>query len=327
MLAAVLLAACTAGPGAGPPQRPGPSVAPQVSGPPLHVTAMTYNILGGPVPDDWFPLIPREELVPMVRAPGMVAKVQAVDPDIVGLQEFATGSESADWIQQHLPADTWVHGPDTHALMVRTSRFDVVATGERQLNAAGREGAIDNRYADWARLRDRSSGRTLLVLNVHAHAWQSETLAHVRSLAIGRLVALVGELDPGLKEPLVLLGDLNARSNDKRPLWGDHLRKLAAAGLVDTAKVAAHDSSDVVGANSLNRMVARVAGQDVAKVVQRTGSHIDYVWVPKGTRVSTWEVLSGPEVGWRHVSGVKVPVWTGIIPSDHSPVAAELRFD
>jgi endonuclease/exonuclease/phosphatase family metal-dependent hydrolase len=257
----------------------------------------------------------------------MVAKVHAVDPDVVGLQEFATGSESAGWIEQHLPGYTWVHGPDNHALMVRTSRFEIVATGEHQLNVAGQEGAIDSRFADWARLRDRSSGRTLLVLNVHAHAWQSETLARVRSLAIGRLVALVRELDPGLKEPLVLLGDFNARSNDKRPLWGDHLRKLAAAGLVDAARLAEHDSSDVVGANSLNRMVAKVAGQDVARAVQRSGSHIDYVWVPKGTRVSTWEVLSGPGVTWRNISGARVPMWTGIIPSDHSPVAAELRFD
>ncbi len=293
----------------------------------MRLTAMSYNVLGGSVPDEWFPLIPRSELVPMVRAPGMVAKVEAIDPDIVGLQEFATGSESADWIEQHLPAYTWVHGPDNHALMVRNSRFEVVGTGERQLNTAGQEGAIDSRYADWARLRERSSRRTLLVLNVHAHAWQSETLAQVRSLAIGRLVALVRELDPGLEEPLVLLGDFNARSNDKRPLWGDHLRKLAAAGLVDTAGVAERDGSDVPRASSLNQMAASIAGQDEARVVRRTGTHIDYVWVPKGTRVSTWRVLSGPGVSWRSIRGVRVPVWTEIIPSDHSPVAAELRFD
>ena len=287
---------------------------------------MTYNVLGGPVPDAWCPLIPREELVPMVRAPGIVAKVTAADPDVIGLQEFATGAESAAWIEGHLPAYTWVHGPDNHALAVRASRFDVVGSGEHQLTVAGADGAIDNRYADWLRLRERSSGRTLLVLNLHTHAWQSETLARVRSQAIGRLVRLVGELDRGLKEPLVLLGDFNAGSNEKRPLWGDHLRKLAAAGLVDTARVTELDSSDVANASSLNRMGASIGGNDMAKVVRRDGSHIDYVWVPKGTKVSSWAVLSGPGVGWRMVSGTKVPAWAGIIPSDHSPVVADLRF-
>lgn len=79
-------------------------------------------------------------------------------------------------------------------------------------------------------------------------------------------------------------------------------------------------------ANSLHQLSAKVSGIDVAKVVRRYDRHVDYVWVPKGVKVSTWQVLSGPGLVWRRVHGVRVPVWTGIIPSDHSPVVADLRF-
>ena len=61
-------------------------------------------------------------------------------------------------------------------------------------------------------------------------------------------------------------------------------------------------------------------------MVRRNNKHVDYVWVPKGAHVSTWAVLSGPGLAWRRVDGVRVPLWTGIIPSDHSPVVADLRF-
>lgn len=326
LLACALLVACTPAGAVAPPAHPVPTDA-RLGGPPLSLRAMTYNVLGGPVPDDWFPLIARDELTPMARAPGMVAKVEFADPDVVGLQEFVNGSESATWIEQHLPGYTWLPGPDNHAIVLRTSRFEVAAAGSERVNTAGEQGAILERYVDWVRVRDRTSGRTALVLNLHAHAWQSPQLAATRSLAIDRLVELVGRLDPGLHEPLVLLGDFNARDDETRPVFRDHLDKLGAAGLVDARRVAEKDTSDVPRASSLQQMTARVAGVEVAKVVRRTERRIDYVWVPRATTVRTWAVVSGPGVRWQRVHGERVPMWTGIIPSDHSPVVADLRFD
>ena len=328
-LLVVLLAACTPAGTGGLTRTPSPHTPPagaQVSGPPLDLRVMTYNVLGGPVPDDWFPLIARQELVPSVRAPGTVAKLRLADPDVAALQEFATGSEPAGWIERHLPAYIWLHGPDNHALLVRAARFEVLATGDRRLNSTGEEGSFLDRYVDWARLRERSSGRTVLVLNVHAHPLQTPELAAVRSLAVHRLVDLVAELDPALAEPLVLLGDFNASDSETRPVFRDHLVLLRRAGLVDARTVAARDTSDVPRANSLHQLSGKVAGRYVAKVVRRSGRQIDYVWVPEGARVRTWQVLSGPGVAWRRVRGVRVPTWTGVVPSDHSPVVAELRF-
>lgn len=331
LLVCALAVSCTSAPAAtrGPraseatPNRTEPAYP---SGPALAVRVMSYNVLGGPVPDDWFTLIPRSEVVPITRAPATVAKVRAADPDVAAFQEFEAGSEAMNRIEQDLSDYTWLHGPAYHAMIVRTSRFEVLDTGEAKLNSIGEEGSYFDRYVSWARLRDRSSGRTLLVLNFHGHPWQTPEIAAIRSLAIGRLVEVLERLDPGLAEPLVLLGDFNAASTESRPVFNDHLVKLRIAGLVDTARVARKDASDVPRANSLHQMSGKVAGRWVAKVVRRAGKHIDYVWVPSGTRVDTWQVLSGPGVRWQQVRGERVPVWQGIIPSDHSPVVADVRF-
>ncbi|MDR3070898.1 MAG: hypothetical protein LBU38_07855, partial [Propionibacteriaceae bacterium] len=158
------------------------------------------------------------------------------------------------------------------------------------------------------------------------HPWQNEQQAKIRSIAIERIVDLIRNLNPELTTPIVLLGDFNASSGEKKPIFNDHLVKLKEAGLVDTADVAKKDTSDVPKAHSLHKMSAKVDGKDTAKVVKRGNLHIDYLWVPRGTQVKTWETLSGPGIKWKKIKGEKVPTWTGIIPSDHSPIIARLSF-
>ena len=63
-----------------------------------------------------------------------------------------------------------------------------------------------------------------------------------------------------------------------------------------------------------------------ACLLYTSARHVDYVWVPSRTEVSTWQVLSGPGVRWQRVRGERVPTWPGIIASDHSPVIAEFTF-
>ncbi len=301
----------------GAPARPGGQVV---------ITAMTYNILGGPVPDDWFPLIPRAELIPTARAPGVVAKVRLADPDIIGFQEFAHRTPAGTYLEEQLRDYVWLHSAGEHALAFRANSFDLLGHGTEKLVSAGEQGSFLDRYADWARLRDRATGRVVLVVNVHQHPVQTPVFARVRSVGIGRLVAAIERLDPGLADPLVLLGDFNAGNAETRPVFADHLTGLAAAGFVDAGTVARADTSDVPRANSLHQLSAAVAGEPVAKVVRRNGRYIDYVWVPRGTTVLSWAVVSGPGVEWRQVHGKRVPVWTGVVPSDHSPVVARLRY-
>jgi len=293
----------------------------------LRLTVMTYNILGGLAPSNWYPMIPARELDPLVRAPLIADKISSAAPDLVGLQEYPVGSATAQRIEAALSDYHWLPGPGEHAIAVKAERFDVLSNGAQKISTRGTLGSVFDRYADWVQLRERVSGRIVWFVNVHSHPWQTKAYAKVRSAAITELIGLISRLDPGYREPLVLAGDFNANSAERRPVFSDHLTKLRAAGLVDAATVARIDDSDVPGAESLNQMGAKVAGVKVGKVVSRGGRYIDYIWVPAAATVESWAVRSGPGVEWRTIRGQEqVPIWTGIIPSDHSPVLAEVSF-
>lgn len=304
-----------------------PPAGSSVAGEPVRLTVMTYNILGGLAPSNWYPMIDRHELEPLVRAPLIADKVSVAAPDLVGFQEYPVGSPAAQRIETILSGYRWLPGPGEHAIAVKVDRFDVIDNGAEKISTSGELGSVFDRYADWALVRERATGRIVWFVNVHSHPWQTKTFAEVRSAAITNLVALINRLDPGYRDPLVLVGDFNAGSAETRPVFRDHLAKLSEAGLVDAATVAHTDDSDVPGAESLNQLGAEVAGVKVGKVISRGGRYIDYVWVPSAATVDSWAVRSGPGVEWRTVRGQKqVPVWTGIIPSDHSPVVARVSF-
>ena len=71
-------------------------------------------------------------------------------------------------------------------------------------------------------------------------------------------------------------------------------------------------------------MTAPVAGRQRLGVIRRGGRYLDYVWVPRGGVVRSWQVLSGPGVEERTVAGERVPVWRSVMASDHSPVVVTL---
>jgi len=294
---------------------------------------MSYNVLGGVPPNDWFPLIDPAELDPMAREPGIVAKIRHVNPDIAGLQEFRPELPSGQQMMRDLADYTWlqpdVPSPEPVAipLLWRTSRFDRVDSGFEKITSAadGCSGTLE-RYASWAKLRDKDTGRTIVAVNAHLCPFQTAQSAAVRSASIDRVVALIDRIDPGLSTPFVLTGDFNTPSTENRPIFRDPSAKLVAAGLVDTKNAAAKDVSDVPRAGSYNGMQASVHGTDRAKAIRRTDRHMDYVWTPKHAQVATWATVSGPGVAWRTIAGTKVPVWTGVIPSDHSPVVAKVTF-
>lgn len=299
---------------------------------PLSLTLATYNVLGGTPPPEWFPQIEPAELDPAVREPATVALIEQLDADVIGLQEYRPEGEPGARMAADLSRYTWV-APDSGdpeavavPILYRSSRFDCQASGSERVAAIGEDGSMLDRYVNWVELQDRDSGRRFFVFNYHAHPWQTEEFAALRSTSISRLVELVERVNPGHAEPFAILGDFNAGSKEAQPVYRDHLRKLGRAGLADAAAIAAEDRSNVPRANSLNRMSAKVRGEPVGKVVRRTGQHIDYIWVPKGTEVPGWATVTGPAVTWRRIRGEKVPVWTGVVPSDHSPVVAELRF-
>ena len=310
LVAALVLPACSILP------QPLPSIVPASTSPdrtcaptdspvkdsdePLELSVASYNVLGGPPPPEWFPQIDPAELDPLVREPATVALIEHIDADVVGLQEYRPEGESGIRMAADLDQYTWVAPPATEGpeavavpILYRTSRFDCLASGSQKVTSVGENGSQLDRYLTWVELLDHDSGRRLFVFNHHAHPWQTEEFAAIRSAAVSRIVEAVERVNPGLTEPFLITGDFNARNNDTRKVYRDHVRKLGKAGIVDAATVAAKDASDVPRANSMNKMSARVQGEFVGKAIRRNGQHIDYVWVPEGTKVRSWATVTG----------------------------------
>lgn len=322
MALALVLAGCQAPS----PSPTGVSSTAATSGP-LRVSAMTFNVLTGNADSSWYPLISPDELRLSARAPAIIEKIRLASPDIVGLQENeGRAALPSSFLVDGLSEYTWVHPQLTLPILVRTSRFEVIDDATVRITSADDPQSHLNRFVGWVQLRERDTGRTLFVFNVHTHPYQELRFARLRSASIDRLLTTIRRVNPELAAPFLITGDFNAFHDETKPIFRDHLTKLGAAGIVDSWSLAVQDASDVVGASSFNRMGASLDGVPVAKVVRRLGRHIDYVWVPTGTEVDTWAVQSGPGVAWVTVRGRRVPRWTGVVASDHSPVVAHLSF-
>ncbi|MGC3953886.1 MAG: endonuclease/exonuclease/phosphatase family protein [Propionicimonas sp.] len=313
---------------------PAPTPSPSAPGP-IELTVMTYNTLTGKNDCAGCAALRAaglgDELKLGARMPVVAEKVRLADPDLIGFQEN-TGASPLP--QLHLagllPDYTWVNPDATEPIAVRKARFAVVESGQEVLEqkalSCTKRDRTDGRFVSWALLRELASGRELWVFNTHLHPYDLAACADLRAENLARLAALVEVKNPDGKLPQLVLGDFNAYGDETRQRFSSHLTTLAELGMVDTALVAEQDDSDVPGAASAGWMTARVKGQLEPKVVRTTGRHIDYIWVPRGTRVASWAVLSGPGVEYRRLRGVKVPVWTGVLGSDHSPVIARFSL-
>lgn len=302
---------------------------------PLTLTVMSFNILTGRNDCAGCKAVKRaglgKELKLSARMPQAAKKVALAGADIIGFQENeGPGRLPQSYLAGLLKGYTWVQPKRTVPIAVRSSRFQVITSGieaiEPRRQRCTSSDKTDGRYATWARLRDRSSGREFLVYNTHLHPYDTSRCAKLRSANIKKLTSLMARKNPGRVLPQIITGDFNAYGKEKRKTFSTHLTGLAKAGMVDTARVAARDASDVKRADSAGRMTASVKGKTRVKVIRRTNTYIDYVWVSKGSRVASWAVLSGPGVKYRKISGVKVPTWTGVMASDHSPVVSRVTL-
>ncbi len=302
---------------------------------PLTLTVMSFNILTGRNDCAGCKAVKRaglgKELKLGARMPQVAKKIALAGADIIGFQENeGPGRLPQSYLAGLLRDYTWVQPTRTVPMAVRSSRFQVVASGIETIEARRQRctssDKTDGRYATWARLRDRASGNEFLVYNTHLHPYDTSRCAKLRSANIKKLTSLMARKNPGRVLPQVVTGDFNASGDEKRKAFSTHLTGLAKAGLVDTARVAARDASDVKRADCAGRMTATVKGKTRVKVIRRSDTYIDYVWVSKGSRVASWAVQSGPGVKYRKISGVKVPTWTGVMASDHSPVVARVTL-
>jgi len=318
---------------------PGPTralAAPQVPAkqprtPAGQYTVMSYNITDAsrtpeyagladhPADFDW-----------KVRGPVIVDWIKRVSPDLLGLQEASpvrdSKAEQIDLLKKKLTGYTWAFPHRSTALAFRTAKFTLLTKGVIRVSFKGRDGSDYNRYAPWVKLRTRT-GKKLLYVNLHGETGQTEAKAQARSAGWTRLVDGLAKINPHNRIPVVITGDFNARDDETRPVYRDHLVKLGAAGLVNASGAAKSQQTALPGVTSFNGFGARVFGRFRYQAVHRStnAGNLDYVWTGGAAKAVSWQVYLGPKVTWRLLDGFLVP-YVRFIPSDHWPVVAKVQL-
>ena len=140
-----------------------------------------------------------------------------------------------------------------------------------------------------------------------------------------RPVGELNRLDPSYAVPAVLTGDFNARSNENRPVYREHLTRLRADGWRNSESLARHDTTQVPGASTLNGFGATIDGRWYYRQISRTGTDYDYVWVRKGAGGGYLANRARP--GGASAEGERAQLSIladGPVPSDHCPVLAHI---
>ncbi len=223
-----LVAACTTMPPA--PIHQDPTAAPA----PEPFVVLSWNVRYGTADDG-------EDRWPM-RRDLLAAAITAEAPHVLGVQEAL--ADQLAFFDALLPRhrrlgegrDGGARGEHT-ALYVDTTRFLVTASGTFWLSptpdvvgSIGWDAAL-TRICTWATLRDRTTGRTLSVWNVHLDHRGAEARHRSAELVVQRL-----RTTPG---PHVVLGDCN--TGEATP----PLDALRAAGLRDTFRDVHPEARDV----------------------------------------------------------------------------------
>ncbi|MDM7831000.1 endonuclease/exonuclease/phosphatase family protein [Cellulomonas edaphi] len=159
-------------------------------------------------------------------------------------------------------------------ILYRAARFTVVRCGFQKLDTTG-----PKKWATWAVLRERASGRKVLVVNAHLLAYldSSSTSHKVQAQRVRqarRLEATIARHNRA-HLPVIVVGDLNSYPNRAEVT---PLDVLARAGLV---------SAELVAAKRFGAEFASFHGFSASRL---TGRHLDHVLVDRQSDVLTYRV-------------------------------------
>jgi endonuclease/exonuclease/phosphatase family metal-dependent hydrolase len=233
--------------------------------------------------------------------------VRGFEPDLLGVQEALRGQldEIGMAVQGYgelgVGRDDGKTAGEYSAVLYRMGRFDPVESGTFWFSdTPDAPGSMSwgnriTRIATWARLRDASSGRTLVVYNLH--------LDHESQPSRERSAMLLAERLRRHDEPLIVMGDFNSGETNPAYLYltsgREPLRGAPPSpNLLDTYR-RVHPADTMAG--TFNGFTGAVSGEK-----------IDHILVS-----GAWAVLDADIVRASR---------NGRYPSDHFPVIAVIRL-
>ncbi len=259
-----------------------------------------------------------------VRKPAVIATVAKESPDILALQEMDR-SLLADLLDGLNTASSRAYmttdpptkgGSGTTKLAYDTGRFDMAPSKDGSVELSSGESGT-RKWAVWAILIDKLSGKKLFVVSAHlvaGEAWQE-----LRKVQTAEIVAMVAAKNPD-KLPVVIAGDMNS-GRDYKP--SNYIYDvLSAAGYREPlgntnnswtpARTATAEHRANLDYNTYNNfdVYARRSKYD-------NGSDIDYIWHSAKIRVAVSAVAVNVDTAGKFV---------GVIPSDHNLLTATIHL-
>jgi endonuclease/exonuclease/phosphatase family metal-dependent hydrolase len=246
------------------------------------------------------------------RAESNIATIERYTPDLIGLQESQRGNLSA--YRKHLPRYALVRGPrygnviphDFNAILFDPKRLGLLDSGGFWLSETPERHSRSwetrvARSATWALFSILGTELSILHLNTH--------LDHVSALArregsklIVRRAAEISD-QTGLESPIIVTGDFNSRPG------GPTYSNFTDAGFVDTYLTAGNRE----GENTFHAF----------RGVRYRDAHPE-----RGPRRIDWILLKDPRGSLRTKSHRIIhDERSGLYPSDHYPILAELVPD
>jgi endonuclease/exonuclease/phosphatase family metal-dependent hydrolase len=288
--------------------RPGPATGLM----PLRV--MTFNVCSRVCGDNGYPWISRQ--------PAVWERIASSGADVVATQEADHLNEvpgytlAVDFSAKQLwynAARFMVPGATTPPLAFKPA-VDPVTKCRVSSDPAGTTGEIflgrhggGCRYAVWAELVERSTGRSVLMVSLHTVSGKTKATTDYRRAEINQMLASIKQVN-SKRLQVIYAGDVNSH-RESRP--SDSVRPPMQASKH-------YDAFD---------MARKVAGQHQSSyngfktkpvISVKWGNHIDKVWV------DPWKVRVD---GWRNFALLNAKGnMVEPIPSDHSPVVVDLRI-
>ncbi len=223
-------------------------------------------------------------------------------PDVVAVQE----------------AGAWTRPPAGYAnafhksakrLFYKTSRFTVASTSRGK--RAGSITLSTGKYAVWAELVNRSTGKRIIFVSAHTSPAYSDY--PLRGREVGNLLSRMNQINTG-KRAVVYAGDFNSHKN--RGTYSESAgfgaqdtvgRRFAASGYYDS-----YDLARTLKRPNWNSY----SGMRTTPTTSKTwGDHVDHVYV-KPASTSIWR--------WMNASLYSGSRYASPMPSDHSAVQVNL---
>jgi endonuclease/exonuclease/phosphatase family metal-dependent hydrolase len=248
------------------------------------------------------------------RLPKQVALIKAIEPDFLATQEGAkyTAPEvrQVDSLAAGLGAPYALDRteiPPTELHYFRTGVNIIYNTSTYAPVGAGNHIDVGNaRYAAYQEFRNLKTGARVLFIATHLLVGKGHADDLSRETETKNLIRFGSRLAHRRRIPVVYAGDFNSASTKDKNFTVDGagvaMRGAFAADALSVAQQRTHATYD-----SANEYLRRAPHSD---------NDIDHIFAPPGVGVRS----AGVEV---HLRAGK---FVGVIPSDHNPLVAELRY-